>query len=480
MYCYFEQASKVFSRTFIETNEIIQIIHGSKVRTKPIQANPKPITDPEEQNVKFTNIQSERESLKKSNENQKFSTVNADEIVSYLHTEFHFTRVRVLDMSCNFISVIENLNHNQDLRELKLYDNSITEISNLDGLKELCILQLQHNEIKCVGKGLYPCKKLRVLRLDSNRLFKLDIRELAPCSNLTSVDLSNNRLDSVAGLNCLPNLQELLVVNNRLRVITDLSRCKKLQEVDVSYNKIADLSGLKGLSHLQILHASHNQLTSMKTLGKLKGLQELNVSANRLIELKFLVDFYPGLEIADVSENCVETWQQVVDMKSLDITPVYNLKFQLLLNNLRHIVELYVAGNPFCLESGLKPHYFLELQQIMPQLDVLDGAHTKKQSVQPSTPLMRPMSASTVVSSRQVESQLNHITHDIAEFEKEFAARFESLRSACNMLPSESPSSSVVVSARPSSKCGKRSRIQDALHYADRFDLTLEVTDEDY
>ncbi|ELT91904.1 hypothetical protein CAPTEDRAFT_228697 [Capitella teleta] len=39
MYCYFEQASKVFSRTFIETNEIIQIIHNLAVCTCDMTEN---------------------------------------------------------------------------------------------------------------------------------------------------------------------------------------------------------------------------------------------------------------------------------------------------------------------------------------------------------------------------------------------------------------------------------------------------------
>ena len=48
------------------------------------------------------------------------------------------------------------------------------------------------------GKGLQCSRKLRMLRLDSNYLYKLDVRELAGCSQLTTLDLSNNKLDTLA------------------------------------------------------------------------------------------------------------------------------------------------------------------------------------------------------------------------------------------------------------------------------------------
>ena len=48
------------------------------------------------------------------------------------------------------------------------------------------------------GKSLEHQRKLKVLRLDNNQITKLDVRELATCVQLTSLDLSNNHIDSLA------------------------------------------------------------------------------------------------------------------------------------------------------------------------------------------------------------------------------------------------------------------------------------------
>ena len=46
-----------------------------------------------------------------------------------------------------------------------------------------------------------------------------------------------------------------------------------------------------------------------------RGLQELNVSHNRMTEVQNLVEFYPALQVLEMSENCVEAWEQVVSVE---------------------------------------------------------------------------------------------------------------------------------------------------------------------
>ena len=47
------------------------------------------------------------------------------------------------------------------------------------------------------GKGLQSLRQLKVLRLDSNALTKIDVREIASLGQLTSLDLSNNKLEDI-------------------------------------------------------------------------------------------------------------------------------------------------------------------------------------------------------------------------------------------------------------------------------------------
>ena len=48
------------------------------------------------------------------------------------------------------------------------------------------------------GRGLQPLKRLKVLRLDSNYLHKLDVREITSLSQLMSLDISSNTLEDIS------------------------------------------------------------------------------------------------------------------------------------------------------------------------------------------------------------------------------------------------------------------------------------------
>lgn len=65
-------------------------------------------------------------------------------------------------------------------------------------LKDLTLLHLQHNLIHCVGNGLRSLVRLRALRLDNNRILRLDAREVSSCLQLTLLDISNNYLEDIA------------------------------------------------------------------------------------------------------------------------------------------------------------------------------------------------------------------------------------------------------------------------------------------
>ncbi|XP_074647036.1 uncharacterized protein LOC141903059 isoform X2 [Tubulanus polymorphus] len=373
-----------------------------------------------------------------------------------------FTSCRVLDLSCNYIKKMENLEQLSDLRELKVYDNKIAQLENLDCLKELCNLQLQHNLIKNIGKGLMNLKKLKQLRLDYNNLIKMEPTELASCSMITYLNISHNRLDNLAAVNCLSNLEELHASDNRIRVVTDLKRCKKLQELNLSRNKIADISGLKDLPKLMVLDVSHNQLFNTKTVGKSKNLHELNISDNLLTEMVVLARTCPNLEILNVKNNNLHSLEDLVELESLS-----------------ELVELFINGNPFCRSADQQKSVHDFIIKFIPNLEILDGAHVKRITSK-SAPLMRPMSASTVVSSRQVETQIKSLQCEISAFEFDLSKRFASLRSTMNDLPEESRTDqqtpggvaqSRPTSSRPVSRCSARSRLQLAKEFAEHQDL---------
>ena len=47
--------------------------------------------------------------------------------------------------------------------------------------------------------------------------------------------------------------------------------------------------------------------------------------------------------------------------------------FQYVLEDLSELVELFLAGNPFCDPDGPMPHYHFAIQTIVPELEIIDG-----------------------------------------------------------------------------------------------------------
>ncbi|KAH3863239.1 hypothetical protein DPMN_026219, partial [Dreissena polymorpha] len=365
-----------------------------------------------------------------------------------------YKKLKVLDLSCNFIDRLQNLEANRDLRELKLYDNRLRVIEGLDNLKDLMSLQLQHNKIKSIGKSLSCLKKLKILRIDCNQLLKIEPPELSQCVQLTTLDISCNMLDSLAALNYLPNLEEVNASGNRLRSVSDLSKCKHLGEIDLSGNHIKDLSGLRGLPRLMTLNVSNNQLSSFKTIGKLQSLTDLFAADNHIHDLSSIPGQLPALEVLDLTNNEICDWDQFHQ-----------------LGEMTELVELFVSGNPFCGQDGPMPHYHMAIQTVLPNLEIIDGAHIKKQ-VSKGAPLMRPMSASTIVSLRQMDSQLRSADEQMKSLEKSLKEKFAAIRMSCDILlteppiPSQPGSGDASSDVPLSSRCSSRSRILEARKFA--------------
>lgn len=384
-----------------------------------------------------------------------------------------FPKLKILDLGCNKLKQVfpTDLEKNCDLRELKLYANAITEISGLDRCTELNNLVLQHNKIKCIGKGLQHVRKLKVLRLDNNHLSKIGYREIGCCSQLTVLDISCNNITDVSALNALPALEEVDLSNNKIAKLPDMGRCKKIQELDISRNHISDLSGLKGLSSLTVLRVENNKVTSVDSLGKLRCLQELYLANNRISEVKSFANQFPSLEILDLSKNVIETVEEMLSLSGIST-----------------LVELTVIGNPFETNDTISCHR--QISQNITSLEILDKVSLKRPSTGHShaPPPMRPMSALQVLSAKQVEEQIKATLLEQESFEASIASRFSIVKDLFEALPSELKTNShnrplsgtdmfesdsaslsrpsTAGDGRPSSRCSSRSRIAEARAFA--------------
>ncbi|EDO40059.1 predicted protein [Nematostella vectensis] len=323
-----------------------------------------------------------------------------------------FTKLRILDLSCNHISAVSGLDEST-VKRTELSPSSPQQNKENWGTSQggrgksggrgsRQFLEVERpgksrrESIQAVlgGKGLAPVRKVKVLRLDSNLLTTLEHQEIGCCSQITILDISNNKLSNISAVNSLSALEELDLSTNRISKVPDISRCKHLQELDLSRNQISDISGLRDLSGLNILRLESNQLTTLSSLGKHKNLQELYLGHNRISTVEF---------------------------------PLSNSS----------VAELYIAGNP-CLSSE-SVGYHQELHKVIPSLEIVDGVSLKRPSSSRGKPLMRPLSASQVLSSRQVEEQLKAAMLEESTAMESLKSRFSIMRDLFNSLPTEHP-----------------------------------------
>lgn len=170
-------------------------------------------------------------------ENQGFVSINGLD---------NFVNVKVIWLSCNQLTTIENLNCVTKLTQLYLDDNFIEEISGLDNLPELEVLFLARNCIRKV-QGLSKCKKLQNIDLDSNRIKTAEaLNGLLECPSLQIIHLAGNDIKDAGCLEIFKQMKELRVLhlngnpfirecsNYRRQLVTSIPELRYLDDSPVS------------------------------------------------------------------------------------------------------------------------------------------------------------------------------------------------------------------------------------------------------
>lgn len=109
-------------------------------------------------------------------------------------------------------------------------------------------------------------------------------------------------LTSLRGLETLPNLKELWVVECNLRHITNLDNAEKLEKLFLFSNLIEVIDGLSRCTELNTLWLDKNRITAIAGLRQLPALRELNLAENNIRRLTE-VDWGEKLEWLNLSGN---------------------------------------------------------------------------------------------------------------------------------------------------------------------------------
>ncbi|XP_027741740.1 centriolin [Empidonax traillii] len=148
---------------------------------------------------------------------------------------------------------------------------------------------------------------------DGDKKFKY-IENLEKCSQLETLNLSNNQIEKMEKLDKLLKLRELNLSCNRISKIEGLEHLQNLQKLDLAGNEIEHIPVWVGkkLRSLRVLNLTHNKLSSLHDITKLKPLQDLTSL--------FLADNPVG----NLPHCCLYTIFHLRALENLDGQPVTN------------------------------------------------------------------------------------------------------------------------------------------------------------
>lgn len=117
----------------------------------------------------------------------------------------------------------------------------------------------------------------------------LDAAGLEHAVNLTSLDLSNNRIADVTALGRLTALDDLTLDDNIVSDVTALGQLTALTRLRLSNNRVADIAPLARLTLLEELRLGNNRISDATALGALTALRDLHIGDNRISDAAWLL-----------------------------------------------------------------------------------------------------------------------------------------------------------------------------------------------
>ncbi|EQC34689.1 hypothetical protein SDRG_08006 [Saprolegnia diclina VS20] len=316
--------------------------------------------------------------------------------------------LKQLSLEDNNITSLQGLSHLVKLMELYIGNNNIAnikEIHHLKSLPKLIIVDFSGNgfcaDAEYTLYTVYNLRRIKVLdgvsissdlqfeakqkysgklttdfliekighafnRIHEMELSSCRIREIGSLHgdvfvNLKDLNLENNLITDISGIEKLPKLRGLNLSSNRIERLshagphTGVLACPKLENLQLAHNLITDMTqlGLHHLQELKILNLEGNDITQIAGLTHAHELRELILSKNKIRQfeaatanvltslvvlkmddnsLRSLVYFYPlsRLQVLDLSNNRLPDLEEVERLQPL--IPI--------------VQELWVLNNP--------------------------------------------------------------------------------------------------------------------------------------
>ncbi|GCB26791.1 protein phosphatase 1 regulatory subunit SDS22 [Aspergillus awamori] len=243
--------------------------------------------------------------------------------------------------------------------------------------KSLTELDLYDNLISHV-KGLDEFENLTSLDLSFNKI--KHVKNISHLVKLTDLYFVQNKISKIEGVETFTSLRNLELGANRIREIENLDNLKALEELWLGKNKITELKNLDGLSNLRILSIQSNRLTKISGLANLKNLEELYVSHNAITDLSGLEE-NTSLRVLDFSNNQVSKLEHLSHLKNLEELWASNNQLSSFdevereLRDKENLQTVYFEGNP--LQTRAPALYRNKVRLAIPHIMQVDATYIR-------------------------------------------------------------------------------------------------------
>ncbi|SCH65532.1 MULTISPECIES: leucine-rich repeat domain-containing protein [unclassified Romboutsia] len=107
-------------------------------------------------------------------------------------------------------------------------------------------------------------------------------------SKLTELNLSEQSIKSLHGLQYARSLNNLILNKNYIKTADEISNLSNLENLELSENRIENISFLPKLKKLKSVSLDYNNIRNIPNLSELKHLDLINISNNRIDDFSFM------------------------------------------------------------------------------------------------------------------------------------------------------------------------------------------------
>ena len=231
--------------------------------------------------------------------------------------EFYGKGITWIFLDWNELTDISQLRGFKELEKISFSGNNITDISVLGNIESLKNITAINNKIEDINvlRNLEP----EYICLDGNNI--TDVNVASNWDNLISLSFSGNKIENIPDLSKLEYIDTVNLSNNKIEEITGGSAV--LKELNIDNNNLNSLAGIEQYSNLEILSISNNKISFLNELESLENLENLNINKNQINDIGNLANCF-NIKYLYMDNNNISNLESLNNLNNMEKYSIYN------------------------------------------------------------------------------------------------------------------------------------------------------------